>query len=420
MFDLVVKNGLCLVDDRFLDCNIGIEGNKIAYIGKNKVKGEEEINARDCLVLPGFFNAHTHSAMTLLRGYAEALPLNQWLDKVWKIEAMLDESSIYWGSMLACIEMLRNGVTCFADMYIHMDSVAKAVEESGIRAVLGYGMADRGIEERIEKEIRIAMDFSERWNGRSRVKVMLTPHAIYTCSKEFLSIINKIAKEKGILKHIHVSETLWEVKESKKKFEKTPVELLDSIGFLDKKTILVHCVWLSDAEIKKIAEKEASVVHCPSSNLKLSSGIARVAEMVESGIDVAIGTDGAASNNMLNPLLEARTAALLQQLRRKFLNPLKYLEMVSKNGYMIYGIDGGEIMEGKIADIVIFELKLHHMPFYDYKNSLLFSSTGNEVRDVIVDGKVVLEDRELVYVDEERILDKILDKISKIISQNGD
>lgn len=403
MFDLVIENGLCLISGKFVEANIGIEGKRIAFVGKEDIKGEERINAKSCLVLPGLFNAHTHSAMTILRGYAEGLPLNEWLEKVWKVEAKLDERSVYSASLLACAEMLKNGITCFADMYIHMDSVARAVEETGIRAVLGYGMADRGIEERMEKELRIAMDFVKKWEGRERIKTMLTPHAIYTCSPEFLSRINEIAKEKGLIKHIHASETLWEVRESKKRFGKTPVDLLKDIGFLDEKTVLAHCVWLRDSEINTIAERKVSVAHCPSSNLKLSSGIAKIAEMVERGVNVAIGTDGAASNNMLNILSEIRISALLQQLRRKFLNPLKYLEMATKNGYRAYGIEGGEIAEGKVADIIVFEPKIYHMPFYDYVNSIVFSSTGCEVRDVIVDGKIVVEDRFLINVDEEEL-----------------
>ncbi|MEM1593704.1 MAG: amidohydrolase [Archaeoglobaceae archaeon] len=408
MFDLVIKNGLCFIDDRFVECNIGIEGNRIASISKEKLRGEEEINAKDCLVLPGFFNAHTHSAMTLLRGYAEALPLKEWLEKVWKIEAKLNETSIYWGAMIACIEMLKHGFTCFADMYIHMDSVAKAVQDTGIRAVLGYGMADRGIPERGEEELGIAMKFIENWEGRERIKTMLTPHAIYTCSADFLKKINEFARRKGLLKHIHASETLWEVRESKKRFGKTPISFLDSIGFLDEKTILAHCVWVSDEEMGILAERGVSVTHCPSSNLKLSSGIAKIAEMVEKGVNVAIGTDGAASNNLLNPFVEIRTATLMQQLRRKFIPPQKFIQMASENGYRAYKIEGGRLEQGKLADLLILELKSNHAPFYDLTNSIVFATLGCEVRDTIVDGKIVVEDRQTIFVDEEKAVDKVL------------
>lgn len=414
MFDLVIKEGLCFVDGRFVRCNIGINANKIVSLSKDELKGEEQINARGCLVLPGFFNAHTHSAMTLLRGYAEAMPLNDWLEKVWKIEAKLDGRSIYWGAMLACVEMLKHGYTCFADMYIHMDSVARAVQETGIRAVLGYGMADRGNPERGEEELRIAIKFIEDWEGKERIRTMITPHAVYTCSADFLKKVNEFTKRREVLKHIHASESLWEVKESKKRFGKTPVAFLDSIGFLDNETILAHCVWLSDVEIRLIAEKGVSVAHCPSSNLKLSSGIAKIAEMKDHGINVAIGTDGAASNNLLNPFAEMRIAALLQQLRRKFIPPQEFIRMAGENGYRAYKIEGGRIEVGKIADLVILEMKSNHAPFYDFVNSVIFATLGCEVRDVIVDGRIVVEDRQTIFVDEDEVLDKVLSTVKTL------
>lgn len=406
MFDLVIKNGLSLIGGRFENYNIGIDGNRITSISKEKLRGEEEINAEGCLVLPGFLNAHTHSAMTLLRGYAEALPLKEWLEKVWQIEAKLDETSVYWGSMLACVEMLKHGYTCFADMYIHMDSVANAVKKTGIRAILGYGMADRGIPERGDQELEIALKFIDKWEGNERIKTMLTPHAIYTCSADFLRKVNQVAKERGLLKHIHVSETLWEIRESNKNFGMPPISYLNSIGFLDDKTILAHCVWVNEKELDLIAKKNATVVHCPSSNLKLSSGIAKIAEMLERNINVAIGTDGAASNNFLNPFVEIRTATLIQQLRKKFISPYKFIEMASENGYRAYGIEGGKIEVKKIADLVITELKSNHAPFYDFMNSLVFSTLGCEVRDVIIDGKIVVEDRQTIFVDEDKVIDK--------------
>ncbi|MDI9611164.1 MAG: amidohydrolase [Archaeoglobales archaeon] len=407
MFDLVIKNGLCLINGNFLRYNIGVEGNRIGYVGKEDIKGEEKINAEGCFVLPGFFNAHTHSAMTLLRGYAEGLPLKDWLEKVWEMEAKLDEKAVYLGAKLACVEMLKSGITCFADMYIHMDGVARAVEETGIRAVLGYGMADRGNEDRAKEELRIAKDFIKRWNGKERIKCILTPHAVYTCSPDFLAKISEIAKENGFIKHIHASETLWEVKEAKRRYGMSPIELLDSIGFLDSNTVLAHGVWLSESDMELISKSGASVAHCPSSNLKLSSGIAKVAEMLEKGINVCLGTDGAASNNMLNLFNEMRISALLQQLRRKFLNPAKYLEMATWNGYRAYGIDSGSVERGMLADLVIMEIGQSHRPIYDPVNSIVYSSLGSEVRDVIVDGRIALEDRNPVYVDLEKLCEEV-------------
>ena len=407
MAELAIEGGLCFVRGKFEKCNIGIEGGKIVYVGRENLKADERINARGCLVIPGFFNAHTHSAMTLLRGYAEGLPLKEWLEKVWEIERRLDERAVYVGAKLACVEMLKSGITCFSDMYIHMDGVAKAVRETGIRAVLGYGMADRGSEDKAKEELRIAERFIQKWNEEERIKCMLTPHAVYTCSPDFLIRIADFAKERDLIKHIHASETIWEVRETKKKYGMSPVELLNSIGFLDDKTVLAHGVWLSERDMEIISKAKTSVAHCPSSNLKLSSGIAKVSEMLDKGINVCLGTDGAASNNMLNMFAEIRLSALLQQLRRRFLSPTEYIKMATENGYDAYGIEGGTIEAGKLADLAILEITHSHHPLHNPVNSVVFGSSGSEVRDVIVNGEVVVEDRNLVMVDEEGVLEEV-------------
>ena len=189
MFDLAIKNGVCFIEGKFIEANIGIEQNKIKYVGKKDIKGEIEINAHSKFVLPGLFNAHTHLAMTLFRGYAEDLPLMDWLEKkIWRAEKKLTPNDVYWGSMLGIIEMIRTGTTAFSDLYIYMDEVAKAVGESGIRAVLCYGMADRGDEEKAKKELKIGTEFIENWNGafNGRIKAIYGPHAPYTCTPEFL------------------------------------------------------------------------------------------------------------------------------------------------------------------------------------------------------------------------------------------
>jgi len=406
VYDLVIKNGRCYVNGEFLECNIGIVENRIEYIGKDEIKGDRVITASKCFVLPGFFNAHTHSAMTLLRGYAEGLPLKDWLESVWKIEAKLKPKHVHWGSMLACIEMLKSGTTCFADMYIHMDEVAKTVGEIGIRAVLGYGMADRGSKERAKEELEIGLKFIERWDKsfNGRIRCMLTPHATYTCTPEFLTEINEVAKSLDVVKHIHVSETKWEVEEIKRRYGKTPIRLLDDIRFLDSKTIVAHAVWLDDSEMEILASRGVSVAHCPVSNLKLASGIARIAEMVNKGVNVCIGTDGAASNNTLNMLFEIRIAALLQLLRQRNIDVIK---MATENGYRAYGLKGGKIETGYLADLIVVKRTESFYPIYNPINSIVFANKGCEVLHVVVDGDVVVEDGVVLNVDEEKVLEKV-------------
>ncbi len=418
MYDLVIKDGLCFVNGEFTSCNVGINGNEIVYVGRDEVSGEVEVNASNHFVLPGLFNSHTHAAMTLFRGYAEGLPLMDWLRKIWRVEAKLRKSDVFWGTMLACLEMIKTGTTCFADMYIHMDGVAEAVGEIGIRAVMGYGMADRGDEKKRKEELDIGLDTVTKWNGafEGRITCMLTPHAPYTCSEEFLREVAEVSRERNLIKHIHVSETLWEVKEIKKKYGCRPVEFLNRIGFLDDRTVLAHAVWLNDEEIKILAERNVSVASCPSSNLKLSSGIAKLYEMIQSGVNVCLGTDGAASNNTLNMFAEMRIASLLQLLRGKAISSREMIEIASKNGYRAYGIEGGEISPGMLADLIVVKRKFNHIPLHNPENSILFSSYGCEVDYVIINGNMIIDSGELLTADEERIISKAEEVAFRLVS----
>jgi len=414
MFDLVIKNGICFIEGKFIEANIGIEQNKIKYVGKKDIKGEIEIYAHSKLVLPGLFNAHTHLAMTLFRGYAEDLPLMDWLEKkIWRAEKKLTPKDVYWGSMLGIIEMIRTGTTAFSDLYIYMDEVAKAVGESGIRAVLCYGMADRGDEEKAKKELKIGTEFIKNWNGafNGRIKAIYGPHAPYTCTPEFLIKVKEKAKEFGTLVHIHVSETKREVEEIVKRYGKTPIRLLNDIGFLDENTVIAHAIWVDDKELRILKEKNVSVVHNPVSNLKLASGIARVKDMVEMGINVCLGTDGAASNNTYNMFEEIKLTSLLQKVvtgKADALNARDVLLMATRNGYRAYKISGGIIREDMLADIILLERKRYnYCPSYDPIHSIVYASYGCEVTHVIINGKIIMEDNILLTIDEDKVLNKI-------------
>ncbi len=423
MHDILIKNGLIYLDHEFIRMNIGISGNRITYTGRQEVHAGQTIDASGCAVLPGVMNAHTHLSMCLLRGVAEDQPLERWLSEtVWPIEKKLSARDIYYGSLLGIYEMLRTGTTCFSDLYIEMDMTARAVLETGIRACLCYGMADRGDESRGREELRIGREFVKKWHQKGTITALYGPHSTYTCTPEFLKEVKEVADNDGLKVQIHASENSWEIDEVRKKYGMTPVELLNSIGFLDENTILAHCVRVSDSEIEIIKRRKAHIVHNPISNLKLSAGIAPVFKFVLKGINVALGTDGAASNNSYNMFEEIKITPLLQKCLSGNASALKAYEsidMATKNGYRAYGLEGGEIKEGKLADIVIIDVSSpSYHPSYNLINNIVYSGNGYDVRDVIVDGKIVVEKGKVLTIDREKIIDKV-ERIKRRIMDNG-
>ncbi|RUM34902.1 MAG: N-ethylammeline chlorohydrolase [Archaeoglobus sp.] len=408
---VVITGGTCLVRGTFIKADILIEDGIIKDITKmiSKVLKEdaEVLNAERCLVVPAFFNAHTHVAMTLLRCAVEDVPLMDWLREVWRAESRMNEKDVYTGAMLGIAEMIKSGIACFSDQYLHMDGVAKAVEESGIRAVLGYGMIDMDDEEKRKKELKETVRFVEKWKNKQRITLTVDPHSPYTCSEELLVESIKLSQKYNLPLHIHVAETKDEVRMVKERTGKTPVKYLNDLGFFSQKVIAAHCVWVDDEELTILAKNGVSVAHCPVSNMKLGSGIARIAEMVDAGVNVCLGTDGAASNNSLSIIGEMKFAALLQKLRNvKIVRAEEVFKMATKNGYMAYGLRGGELEEGYLADITILRKGLSYTPLYNPFYSIVYSSYGFEVRDLIVDGKVLMKNCDLMTVDEERLMDE--------------
>lgn len=412
MYSIAINNGLCFINGEFIRASIGIEGNKISRISKEELKGEIEFDASGNIIIPAFFNAHTHAAMTLLRGIAEDMELNVWLKNVWRLERLLTPEDIYWGTMLAIVEMMKSGIAGFSDLYIHMDEVAKAAGEAGVRAVLCYGMADRGDREKARRELEIGEKFISDWNGAfdGRIKAIYGPHAPYTCTPEFLKTVKERADSLDTMIHIHVSETQWEVEEIKSRYGKTPVRLLEEIGFLDSNVVIAHGVWLDDEELEILKRKGVSVVYNPVSNMKLSSGIARVRDMLELGINVALGTDGAASNNAYNFFQEMKFASLSQKIKYMRADAVRaedILRMATENGYRAYGISGGRIEEGYLADIAILSKSQHLYPLYNPTYGLVYSVSGEEVQHLIVNGDIIMEDRVILTVDEDRVYDRV-------------
>ncbi len=406
---LCIKGGLCYLGT-FVEADILIENGKIAEIRRNlNSDSAEVIDASGCLVIPSFFNAHTHSAMTLLRCVVEDMPLMDWLKEVWRVERRMSEEDVYAGARLAILEMIKTGCGCFSDQYFHMGAVAKAVEEIGVRAVLGYGMIDMEDEEKRRREIKETKKFVEEWKGKcDRIELSIDPHSPYTCSEELLNESLKLAREYNLPLHIHVAETEKEVKMVVERTGMRPVEYLDSLGLFDVKTVIAHGVWLSDKEIEILKNREVSVAHCPASNLKLGSGIARVADLVKAGVNVCLGTDGAASNNSLSIMSEVRIAALLQKVKSGVdsLSSDEFLRMATENGYSAYGIKGGKIEKGYLADLTILKKGVSYTPLYNPLYSIVYSSCGFEVRDLIVGGRAIMRDGEVLTVDEEEVIEE--------------
>jgi 5-methylthioadenosine/S-adenosylhomocysteine deaminase len=398
---------------------IAIEGNIIVACGPKGTIGEEEsfhkvIDRSGLVAIPGFVNTHTHSAMTLMRSYADDLPLMQWLsEKIWPMEEKLTGDAVYWGSMLSILEMVKSGTTTFADMYFYMNEVAKAVVTTGMRAVLSRGMIGVG------PNGQFALEDSERfireWHGKEngRIMTMLGPHAPYTCPPEYLQKVMSLAEKLQVGIHIHLAETRDEIKQIRDQYHKTPVELVADEGLFNYPTIAAHCVHLTEGDIEILATKGVGVAHNPESNMKLASGIAPIPSLLKAGVKVGLGTDGAASNNNLDMLEEMRTAALLHKVSTQdptVLSSYEALHMATLGGAEALGISHqvGSIESGKKADIVLLDFNKPHLyPRHQFCAHLVYAAKASDVDTVIIDGKIILEEGRLLTMQEEEILTNI-------------
>jgi len=410
---ILIENVDLLQEDKILfDKYILIENDRIATISDKKDFEDVDyrIDGKNKLAMPGLVNTHTHLAMTLFRGFADDLPLKEWLEnKIWPQEAKLTAEDVYWGSLLGLCEMIRSGTCAFADMYFYMDEVAKAVVKSGIRASLSVGMIPTLGRE--ESTLKGGLDFAKNWHKaeNGRILAMLAPHAPYTCSPSFLEKVLDKAVEYDLRIHTHLSETASEVKDIKNTYGLTPIRLMNKIGLFNVPVLAAHCVCVDDEEIEILAEKGVGVAHNPQSNLKLASGVAPIGKMIEKGVKVGLGTDGPASNNNLDMWEELRLAAILHKGIE--LDPIVVpantaLNLATKNGMEILGWnDSGIIKEGYKADLILIDInKPHFFPRHNLISHLVYSASGSDVDTVIVDGKILMEKRELKTLDEEKIM----------------
>ena len=393
---------------------VGIEGDKIDYIGIEKPQKNygEEYDGNKKLLSAGFVNLHTHSPMTLLRGYAENLPLDRWLnERVFPFEDRLNCDRAYYGTMLSIAEMLACGTTSFTDMYFFGDGVIKAVIESGAktnfgRSIVSFVDEDITKNDRFQEGVYLTEKYHNTQNGR--IKIDMSLHAEYTNRLSIIEQFGEYTKGRGQISHIHLSETKSEHEACKEKYGKTPARLFADAGVLDSPSILAHCVWVEDEDLDIFAEKGATVAHCPASNLKLGSGVCNTYEMLQKGVNIGIGTDSAASNNGLDIMREMYLAAILPkgiQNRADIITPQEIYKMATVNGYKAQGRnDCGLIKEGYKADLIVLDLDKPNMyPDFDVLNNLVYSANKSDVVLTMVDGKVLYKNGEFTTIDVEKM-----------------
>lgn len=432
MADIIIKNGYVITMDEDRNSiergDVAIEGNEISRVGEDLGENAETvIDARKKAVMPGLINGHTHLSMTLFRGVADDLDLQTWLnDKIWPMESNLESEHAYWGALLGCLEMIKSGTTCFADHYFFMDRVADAVDESGMRANLAYGIIENDDPEKREEELEIGEELVKNYEGTSggRINTMFGPHSTYTCSQECLKEVRNLADKYGVGIHIHVSENKKEVERVKESEGMRPPKLLESIDLLDSDVLAAHCTWLNEEEIDLIKEKGVKPVHNPVSNMKLGSGIAHVPELLNKGVPVNIGTDGAGSNNSLDMLEEIKFAATLAKIGKRDPTALpaqSALEMATINGAKAVGREDeiGSLEPGKKADIILIDLKKPHLtPITNIESHIVYSASGADVDTVLVDGNILMKNRKVTALDEPKILKKSQESTEEIITKS--
>jgi 5-methylthioadenosine/S-adenosylhomocysteine deaminase len=416
---MLIKNVSILNDGRLLrNQNIAIDERRIAGIGpeiRDESGDDEMIDGSGKLAIPGLVNAHTHLAMTLFRGYADDMDLMSWLEeKIWPLEAKLTAEDIRWGTKLGCLEMIRSGITCYNDMYYFMDETARATKEMGLRAYLSAVLFD------VRPDlIDDAEPFIRRWKGDDLVVPMVGPHAVYTCSEETLSKAMDLAKKHDVMLHTHLSETRSEVESFEKNCGQSPVEYLDSLGFLSDRVVAAHCTWLSPKDISTIADRGVNVAHCSISNHKLASGIAPLDQLQRAGANICLGTDGASSNNSLNLFQEMKTTAISQKCahsRPDLLSAGEVWRMATENAYAAFRLDLG-IRQGALADLALIDLK---KPWFfpltedNIVSHLVYSAQGG-VDTTIVGGRALMEGG--VIPDEEAILARAQEQFQDLVAR---
>lgn len=411
--NMIDKNG-----ESVSGADICIDGEYILSAGNNDgFEPDRIINAENMLLIPGLYNTHTHLPMTMFKGYAEDMTLDKWLfDKIFPAEKKLNDIMVYYGALWGIAEQIKNGVVSYSDMYMFPEHILQAADESGVKLNFCNGIQSFDVNEnpKNNKDFNKAKKLYKNYHNSAhgRIKIDMSIHAEYTSHEKIIRAVADFSNENMIMNQVHISETKKEHEECIQRHGMTPVEFFHSLNFFDSPTIAAHCVHISENDMEIMAEKGVTAVHCPSSNLKLASGIAKIPEMIERGVNIAMGTDGSASNNNLDILKEMYIASVLQKgiSGDPTIMPAKnMLKLATLNSAIAQGReDSGIIETGMKADITVFDLNsVEAIPLYDYSGALLYSLSGRNVIMTMCDGKILYENGEFKTIDIEKVKYKI-------------
>jgi 5-methylthioadenosine/S-adenosylhomocysteine deaminase len=426
----IFKGDVLIEDGRIVALDSALPSG--ASLNKCYTLPPDVIYAHNRVLLPGFIQTHVHLCQTLFRGAADDLSLIDWLKKrIWPLEAAHTFESLYASARLGIAELIRGGTTCALTMETvnHTEAVFRAVEETGFRAIVGKCMMDKGegvpdrLREDTDSSIRESLALLERWHGRAdgRIRYCFAPRFAVSCTRNLLERVACLSRERNVIVHTHASENLQEVQMVERETGRRNVEYLNEVGLAAPNVVLAHCIHLSDAELEILRASGARVAHCPSSNLKLGSGFARVSEMIERGISVSLGADGAPCNNRLDMFTEMRTAALIQKALGgpQALPALTVLRMATIGGAKALGLDGeiGSIEVGKRADLILLNLdRLHTTPQPDLISTIVYAACASDVETVVIDGRVVMRDGHLVTLAEPEVIAKAREQANHLLS----
>ncbi len=423
--DILVTNGTVLTfdagDTEIINGAVAIAKDTITAVGPADEFGDwsvsQVIDASGGIIMPGLINSHTHAAMTCFRGLADDLPLMTWLnDHIFPAEAKLDEHKVFWGTLLACAEMIMSGTTCFCDMYLYEDAVARAAKEAGVRAVVGEVLYDFDSPNYgpIEKGFEYTQTLIDTWKGDPLVSIAVEPHSTYLCAPELLKRAFNLAQAFKLPLVIHLAESKSEVEQIRKRYGRTPVEHLAELDVLAPNVLACHCVELTPNDITLLQRSDVKVAHNVESNMKLASGVAPIPCLLKEGICVGLGTDGCASNNDLDLFLEMDTVAKLHKVKTldsTAMDARTVLRMATIQGARALGLDEsiGSLEKGKKADLIIIDThKPHLTPMYNPVSHLVYAAMGSDVRTSIINGAIVMEDGHLKTIDQKSVLNNII------------